>query len=513
MRNNAMIRNGEISLSDAKRVLRKYWWIPALSTLLFGALGFVATLVLPKKYTSSTSVLVEQPVVPADYVKPVVTLDLNQRLASMKAQLLSSSRLQPVIDKFTLFPDKRAKVPMEVLVWDLQKSVDVELLQPMPGAIDRQPPGFRVAVTFDNPHVAQQICQEITSMFMEQNATRRMAQATETTEFMSEHLEQAKAKMDEQDARLAQFKRQYLGSLPEEEQANLQLLTGLNTQLEAATQALNRAEQDKAFNETMLSQGEANWKLMQSGQQNPDTQEKQLEILQDQLTVLLTRYTPEYPDVMKLKTQIEDLKKRMSEEPEVGATVSPSRTKTHEPPQLQQLRAKIKQDEINIADLTRRQTQIQDQIHVIQGRVQSSPMVEERFKELTRNYQAATDFYNELMHKRANSAMAADLEHQQQSETFRVLDPPSYPSSPSFPKLPIFVGGGFGAGLVLALGVLYALAMVDRAIYTEGDVEKGLKLPVLVTVPILNAPAFSKIKTGGHGQSSNFKATGVALKV
>ncbi len=88
----------------------------------------------------------------------------------MKAQLLSSSRMEPVIEKFNLFPDKRASVPMEVLVNSLQKSVDVELLQPMAGAINRQPPGFMVAVTFDNPRVAQQICQEITSMFMEQNA-------------------------------------------------------------------------------------------------------------------------------------------------------------------------------------------------------------------------------------------------------------------------------------------------------------------------------------------------------
>jgi len=480
-----MIQNGEISLADAKRVLRKFWWILPLSAFLLGALGFVATLVLPKKYTSSTSVLVEQPVVPTDYVKPVVTQDLHQRLASMKAQLLSSSRLQPIIDKFNLFPDKRAKVPMEVLVYDLQKSLEVELLEPMSGAIDRQPPGFRVAVTFDNPHVAQQICQEITSMFMEQNSKRRMEQATDTTEFLSGQLEQAKVKMDEQDARLAQFKRQYLGSLPEEEQANLQLLTGLNTQLEAATQALNRAGQDKAFNETMLNQQEANWKLMQSGQQSPDTQDQQLAILQDQLRALLTRYTPEHPDVIKIKAQIEDLQKRMADEPAVSAAVNPSRTKTHEPPQLQQLRARIKQDEVSIADLTRRQTQIQDQIRVIQGRVQSSPMVEEQFKELTRNSQAATEIYNELIKKRANSAMAADLEHQQQSETFRVLDPPSYPSSPSFPRLRIFVGEGFGAGLALALGVLFVLAMLDKAMYTERDVEKCLKLPVLVSVPIL----------------------------
>jgi uncharacterized protein involved in exopolysaccharide biosynthesis len=228
---------------------------------------------------------------------------------------------------------------------------------------------------------------------------------------------------------------------------------------------------------------------VQSGQLNPDTQEQQLASLQEQLTLLLARYTPEYPDAVKLRRQIEDLKKQMSEQPVAGSTDnSPSpHAKTHEPPQLQQLRARIKQDEVSTADLTRRQTQIQDQIRVIQGRVQSSPMVEEQFNELNRNSQAATDFYNELLKKRANSAMAADLEHQQQSETFRVLDAPSLPSSPSFPKLLNFVGGGLAAGLFLALCVLYSIAILDKTMYTERDIETCLKLPVLVSVPNLIA--------------------------
>src|SRR5271165_6116569 len=171
-----MARNGEVSVTDAKRVLLKYWWIIPLSTLVVGSLGYVAILVLPKKYTSETKVLVEQPLVSEDYVKPVVTDDLNMRLASMKAQVLSSSRLQPIIEKLNLYPEKRAKTKMEDLVEELQKAVGVQLLQPMPGSYGR-PPGFSVSVTFDKPYTAQQICNEITSMFMEQNAQRRMDQS------------------------------------------------------------------------------------------------------------------------------------------------------------------------------------------------------------------------------------------------------------------------------------------------------------------------------------------------
>ena len=486
-----MIRNGDFSYADAKRILKRYWWIPVLTTIIGGTVGLAASLVMPKKYTSSTMVLVEQPAVSEKFVEPVMAEDLNRRMASMKEQVLSRSRLQPIIEKFNLYPDQRQNTHMEVLVAQFRKTVDVELMQPMAGAINRQPPGFEVSVTFANPQLAQQICSEITSMFMEQNATARIKQAADTTQFLSQQLDEAKAKLDEQDAKLADFKRLHLGSLPEEEQTNLNLLTGMNTQLEAVTQALSRAHQDKAFNETMLNQQLAN--LSSAGQAspaNPETQEAQLDALQGQLADLLARYTPEHPDVIKVKAEIEDLKKRMAEEPaekKPATTAATEQAKLREPAGVQQLRAKIKQDDLNIADLAKRQAQIGDQIRTLQGRVQSSPMIEQQFKELTRNYQTALEIYNDLLKKRESSAMSTELEHKQESETFRVLDAPSLPSTPSSPNRPMLLGGGLGVGLLLAAGILYLLALMDKTMYTERDIEKCLKLPVLTLVPTVDS--------------------------
>lgn len=497
-----MVRNGEIGWSDVTRIFRRYWWIPLLTTMLLGLAGIGAALILPKKYTSSTMVLVEQPTVPADFVKPVVTDDLNHRLASMKEQVLSRSRLEPIIEKFNLYPEKRGKAHMEELVAELRKSVEVELMQPMAGTENNRPPGFRVNVTFGTPQMAQQICTDITSMFMEQNAQRREQQAADTTRFLSQELEEAKAKLDEQDAKLAQLKRQYLGSLPEEAQTNVGILTGLNTQLEANTQALNRAQQDKTLNESALAQQEALWKTTASGNQNPETQELQLTALQAQLADLLARYTPEHPDVIKVKLRIEELTKKLAQEPAAKSSAASTQASVHEPPQLQQLRLKIKQDEFSIADLSKRQNQIQEQIRVMQARVQASPMVEQQFKELTRNYQSALEFYNELLKKRENSAMATTLEHQQESETFRVLDAPSLPSAPSSPNRLQLVGGGIGAGMALALGLMYLLAMMDKAMYTERDVETCLKLPVLTTVPNLDVLAIGAVLK--HGDTEKY---------
>ena len=123
-----MVRNGEISVKDAKRVLRRYWWLVPLTTLLFGGFGYLATRVIPPKYTSETKVLVEPPVVSEGYVKPVVSEDFNQRLTSLKADILSGPHLQTIVEKLNLYPDLRkiasARLHARHGAADLQTKID-----------------------------------------------------------------------------------------------------------------------------------------------------------------------------------------------------------------------------------------------------------------------------------------------------------------------------------------------------------------------------------------------------
>ncbi len=480
-----MVRSGDITLSDVKRILRRFWWIPTITTVFCGTLGVAAAVLLPKRYNSEAMILVKLPTVPADIVKPIITGDLSHRLASMQEQILSRTRLQPVIDKFHLYEKDRTKLSDEELVGRLRNSVKITPLEPMQGTDNRQMPGFYVAVEFNNPELAQQICSEITSMFLEQNSKEREQQASRTTSFLTQQLEEAKGKLNEQDAKLAQFKRQYLGSLPEEEQTNLSLLTGLNSQLEANTQALSRAEQDRAFNESLLSAQETSAKASPTGQ-NPDATQVELDTLKKQLAISLARYTPKHPDVVKLQSQIEELEKHQSESLRPGSPANDVRPSVSASPQAQQLRAKIRQDEINIADLTKRQEQIQGQTRELQARVKASPVVEQQLKELTRNYQTASDFYNDLLKKRETSAMATNLEQQLDSEQFNVFDPPRVPEKPSSPNQVMLAGGGFGSGLAVGLGLLYLIAFNDKSLHTERDVEQCLKLPVLTLIPELD---------------------------
>ncbi len=480
-----MVRNGEMNLADVKRVLRRYWWILPITTVFLGAIGLAAALVLPKKYTSQTLVLVEQPTVGPQYVTPVITEDLNHRLATMQEQILSRTRLQPIIEKFGLYSNDRSHAHIDELVERLRGTVTIKPMEPTPGTQRGQLPGFYVNVTSDNPQSAQQICTEITSMFLAQNAGDRKKQAKQTTDFLSQQLEEAKKNLDAQDAKLAQFKGKYLGSLPEQEQTNLSILMGMNSQLEANTQQLSRAQQEKAFNESLLSQQEALSKAS-PGTVNPETSEQQLTALEEQLANLQARYTPEHPDVIKLKSQIDQLKQQQLAAPKTVAPSESAAQAAFASPQIQQLRAKLRQSELNISDLSHRQSQITEQIRQLQGRVQASPMVEQQYKELTRDHKTAQDFYDDLRKKGQEAGVAGDLEGQQESENFKVYDPPSLPDKPSFPKKSYFAGGGLASGLALGLGILLLLAMSDKSLHNERDVELALKLPVLTMVPMLD---------------------------
>jgi uncharacterized protein involved in exopolysaccharide biosynthesis len=147
-----------------------------------------------------------------------------------------------------------------------------------------------------------------------------------------------------------------------------------------------------------------------------------------------------------------------------------------------------------IAEKTNHQEEVKRQIKEYQGRVQSSPSVEQEYTELTRGYQTALESYNELQKNRDQAAMATNLERRQEGEQFTVLDPANLPDRPSFPNRPLFALGGFGGGLALGLGLAFFLEMQDTSIRNERDVEVLLRLPVIAVVPAIGPLASNKQK-------------------
>lgn len=486
-----MFGHREMGLEDYLGLLRRrVWWI-VLPLILGPILALGITFILPNRYTSRTLVLIEGQKVPEKYVTNVVNDDLAERLATMQEQILSRTRLQPIIERFGLYKDDINKVPMEDLVDRMRKNVEVnpvkaEFQSTRPGA--QGLPGFFISFTADNPRLAQQVCAEITSMFMSENLKAREQSAQGTTEFLAKQLEDAKRKLDDLDSKLAAWKAKNLGRLPGQEQNNMTMLMTLNTQLDATTQALNRAQQDRTYAETLLAQQLAAWNSgagsdMVGG--GAMTLPQQLAAARANLNMLEARYTPNHPDVIKAKQTVDELQKKLDAEetttPKTDA--KPKKAMRIEPQNITQMRTTLHALDQEIAQRKAQQQRFQQQISEYQGKVASAPMIEEEGKALTRDYQTALTFYNDLLAKKTQSEMATDMERRQQGENFRVMDPANLPEKPSFPDRVMFTVGGGIAGMGLGLGLALLMELRDKSLRSEQDIEFYLELPTLAQVP------------------------------
>lgn len=477
-----MLGHRDLTVQDYAGILKRRIWLILGSAFALLGLGIGLSFVIPPQFESQTLVIVQQQKVPEDYVKPAVNEDLNARLASMKEQILSRSRLEPIIERYGLFAG--AKNTLDDRVELTRKAIAIKTIASGTNRV----PGFSITYKAQSARIAQQVCADITSLFVSENLNAREQSAEGTTAFLSQQLADAKRGLDDQDAKLAAFQRKYIGRLPGQEQSNLNTLQALTTQLDAATQSLNRMQQDETFLAALVAQQTSDFQRVDPPNAvSPDALETQLKALRAQKQELEALYTPDHPDVISLSRKIADLEKEIAKAaahptPAVGNSSSPRA----DPPQLQQSKAQLRAIRQSISTQKQEQARIEQQVRVYQGRIESSPSIEAEFKQVTRDHETALQFYNSLLSKMNESSMATNLERRQQGEQFQVLDAANLPEAPNFPKPPVFAGGGFAAGLFLGLLMAAVLEYRDTSVRSERDILAFTNLPTLALISYID---------------------------
>ncbi|MDE3179621.1 MAG: lipopolysaccharide biosynthesis protein [Acidobacteriota bacterium] len=490
-----MLTGRELNVEDYIGIFRRRIWLLIIPAVLGPVIGLGIAHKLSPRYTSTSQILIDEPKVPTSFVPSTNGNNLISRLANMEEQIRSRSRLQPIMERYGLYRKDINKVPIEELVARMNKAIvimPVEFSNQISGSAGKnQVPGFQISFTADTPQVAQGVCQEITSMFIDANLRQEEARASGTADFIAVQLQGAKQKLDEQDAKLAAFKRQYFGSLPDQEQTTIQLLGTLSTDLNSLAQTMSGYQQQRTYTESLLAQQAAAWKAAQNaGGGNPGALQEQLNKMEDNLTALRAHYTDDYPDVIKAKADIAALKQKLAQQ---NATQNASNAKAGsnaanpalEPPQIHQLRASLSALDGAITSNQAEQNRLRKQIAANEGRLKLTPAVEEQFKDLTRNYQTASLFYNSLLQKEDESQMSTSLARRQEGQQFTVLDPADLPQKPSFPNHLVFAGGGLAAGIVVGVGLILLMELKDKSLHDEKDIEFYMGAPTLAMIPML----------------------------
>ena len=447
-----------------------------------------ATWSIPAMYRSETLIIVEQQKVPEHYVVPNVAADLQQRLQSMTQQILSRTRLQGIIQTFHLYTGEQGVADPESMVERMRQDIKIDLV-PTPGR-----PGeltaFKISYSARTPMLAQQVTGELTSLFIEENLRNRQQQSEDTTAFLQNQLEDARKDLAQQEQRLREFKTKYLGQLPEQLQSNVQILAGLQAQLQAASEARDHAQQQKLYLESLLQQNRALRSAAAADSASaaaPSSLDDELDKLKAQYADLSTRYTESHPDVVRLKQQIastEKLKKQSDTDIKAGkGSATASRVAQVGP--MAQVEGQLKANELEISNRTDEVKRLQTEIDQYRGRLNLTPVREEELSSITRDHEQSKENYQSLLAKKMQSELATNLERRQQGEQFRIIDPPSLPRKPYFPDRFKMSLAGIALGLVLALGLTAAMETVAPRIHKEEDLRDLIPAPVLAAIPSL----------------------------
>ncbi len=478
-----MLGHRALTFEDYSAILKRRWWMIAIPVAVLPIIAYAITFFVQPQYLSQTLVLVEQQKVPEDYVRPIVSEDLTARLASMREQILSRARLMPIIERFNLYGS--GKMSMDDRIDLTRKNIDIT---PIHSDIARTGglPGFFISFKASDARTAQQVAGEITSLFVNENLRSRASSVEGTQEFLQGQLADAKRNLDDQDAKMAAFEQKYMGKLPGEEAPNMNMMSSLNTQLDAVTQALARMEQDKSYEEAMLAQQQSAAQTTERSGVAPQAQQSELQGLLNEEADLTKRYTDDYPDVVAVRRKIKDLRAEIASAPPPAPTpaapvATPSRVDSQA---VQQLRGQVRALDQGIAQKKHEQGQISSQLRIYQDRISSSPLVQEEYKTLTRDYTTAQAFYDSLLKSVKQSEMASDLEKRQEGEQFKVMDEPNLPDEPSSPKRSVFLAGGFMAGLGLGLLLVAWTEYRDTALRSERDIWAFTKLPTLAVISL-----------------------------
>lgn len=457
-----------------------------------------ASWVLAPRYQSSTLILVEEPTMPKDYVTPNVNDDLQDRLQSITQQILSRTRLLHIIEQTNPYGKERKLRSPDEQVERMRKDINIELVRDARNEIT----AFNVYYTAGDPQIAQKVTSELTNLFINENLEVRQQQSEDTTKFLENQLETARKVLSDQEDKIRQFKAQHVGEMPGQLASNLQILGGLQNQLQTQEDALSSAKQQHVYLQTLADQYRALQSSMKAGDGTPGglpAIDQELTKLRAQLADLSAHYTDRHPDVRKVKEQIaktEKIRDQMlaglkkdADNPAPGKDDGSQLTSSIDPVTMPQLQSQVRANQIEIANHERSITKLKTQIDEYQGRLNQEPIREEQLADLTRGYEQSKANYDDLLKKKNESRMATSMELLQQGERFRIVDPPSYPQKPEFPNRLKFCGIGLGLGLALGGLVAGVFEFLDGRLHNAEEIKKLLPAQVIGEIPAIVSPA------------------------
>lgn len=504
--------------------------------LVLGA-SLVLAFALPSVYRSEATVLIEQQEIPQEFVETTVTGYVQQRLEEIKQRLLTRQNLWDIAEKMDLYPEKRQTQDRQEFVREMRESIAIEMVDvkassPGNGRQVSATIAFTLAFEANAPVIAQKVARELTTLYLEENRRSRSEKAEEVSKFLDGEAQRLLVLITEHEQKLADFKKENVGQLPELQSLNLRLMEQTEGKIERTENNI-RALQDRiAAMSGQLAITNPNKDIIAAGGQRLQSANERLSVLTAQYLSLQAKYAADHPDVVKLRREIQSLEgqaggvgsasrvatqlslereklslarqKYAEEHPDVkklkrsvGSLEQALRASPNLPaaprlstgpadnPLYVSLRTQVGTAAANLRAEQERLIHLNEKLIEYESRLVQTPEVERGYLDLSRDYDNSRKKYAEIKEKQLQAQLAEQLEKDQKGERFTLTQPAGLPTLPDSPNRLGIALLGFVLAFGTGLGSAGIAEYFDRTIRGARSVAMIFHAPPLATIPYI----------------------------
>lgn len=452
--------------------------------LLFAVVMLMALVVgvlWPKKYEASTKILVQESNIIAPLMKGVATPTTNVSRADIaRAVILSHKVMDQVLAGGGWLADHPDPVETDRIVQGIKARTLVKFSR------DNL---LTISYHDSDPERTYKVTQLFAKLFISESVASKQRESRDAYDFINSQVEAYRNKLTSAEDKLKDYRESNADARPGSEAATSSRINDLRTQVDNARVDLMEKRSQEASLVAQLS-GESEVASVQTAE---GTYQAQLAELQAQLDKLLLTYTNDYPDVVRVRHQMQDLRQQLAQAQQhkqaAGsgkATVLDGNVQFN--PLYQQLRSQLVDLRGQIAATTARMNASEAMLNTELARSRRIAGSENATAELTRDYDVNRDVYQDLLKRRENARVSMDLDATKQDLTFTIQNPALMPLIPTGLRFMHFAVGGLMLGLALPFGLLFGIARFDPRVRSAEQLERLTGLPVLATVSYYATP-------------------------
>jgi succinoglycan biosynthesis transport protein ExoP len=466
-----------ISFNEIVDIVKRRKWSICLPAVIIFVMAAIVALVLPPVYKSMSTILIEEQEIPREYVTTTVTSYAEQRLQTINQRVMSTTRLMDIINRFNLYADLKGKWTNEEIIDKMRRQINFETVSA--DVIDRRT-GNKTAATIaftlsyegKNPSVVQQVANVLATLYLEENLKVREQQTTGASNFLEEEMKSVQSSLAGLDAKIAAFKQKNLNSLPELAQVNQQELDRVERDIDQMNDRLRTLKEQASYLQTQLAS------IPTDSASSDKTRFNELRV---KLVELKNRYSDEYPDVVKTRSEIAALEKQLR------ASGRDNLTKPDNPAFIT-LSSQLASTKVEIDSVRRQLDLLQMRRDGYRSRIEASPRVEEGYKLLLVERNNMQAKYDDLMKKYMEAKVAHGMEKEQMGERFTLIDAAKLPEKPVSPNVPAILLIGLILGIGAGVGVASLQEYNDHSVRSFDELARAAGFPVLASIPEIIIP-------------------------